>query len=308
MNPPSKWGLFTLLGLGITAISFSAIFIKWSHAPAGVLGMNRLWLTEVLLLPWIWRVRGEFRSLTRRDWLWLIASGIFLGIHFWGWITSFQYTSVASSMILLNLSPLFTAVGATVFFKERLRPSASLGMVLALAGTGLVAGEDWRWGGGAWYGDLLSMIGAVAVAIHTLIGGRLRERISALVYSFTVFFLAALVLLFVNLGEGVPLFAYPLREWGIFILLSVVPTLFGHFLFNSLLRFVKPLTVQMAVLGEPVGAILLSAVFLGEPVTAQAFWGGVLSVGGIAWYMAVQLEKEPRQTEVAERKMPIGQK
>ncbi|MDN4594733.1 DMT family transporter [Polycladomyces subterraneus] len=280
-----------LLAVGVVAVSFSAIFIKWSDAPAGVLGMNRLLITMVLMLPWVWKRRGEWTTLSRQEWGWLILSGVFLGLHFWGWISSFHYTSVASSMVLLNTAPLFTAMGAFLAFRQRFGRVALSGMGLALAGSVMVAGADLQVGRTAWIGDLLSAFGALSVAIHMLIGEQLRNKLSSTVYSFSVFGVASLLLMAMNLADGVPLFDWPSREWGIFLLLSLAPTVFGHVLFNWLLKFVGAVTIQTAILGEPVGAILLALWLLGEPVTTVQILGCALTIGGIAWYLREQADR-----------------
>ncbi|MBA4492768.1 DMT family transporter [Paenactinomyces guangxiensis] len=285
------------LGVGVTAVSFSAIFIKWSQAPAGVLGMYRLLFTVVLLTPWIWRMRHEMYRLSGKEWWLLVSSGFFLGLHFLGWMGSLRYTSVASSMILLNLGPLFVMIGAYLFFKEKLRWQALIGMMIAFTGTAMIAGMDIELGPTALWGDFLSIFGALTVAIHMLIGQKLRMNISFLVYSYIVFIVAGLVLAAFNVVSGVPLLDYPAREWGLFLLLAIVPTIFGHLLFNWLLQYVKAITIQVAILGEPVGAIVLAYFLLGEKVTLIQGVGGFLSICGIAWFIRVKDAAGVRQVE-----------
>jgi drug/metabolite transporter (DMT)-like permease len=291
MNP-SRAGVFLLLALGVVAFSFSGIFIKWSSAPASVLATHRLSLTALLMLPWVWRERAGLVSLTGKDWVRLSLSGFFLSLHFLFWMSSFHYTSVASAMIFLNLTPLLVAAGAFLMFKEKYPARAFWGMGLALVGTGLVVGGDFTWTLTALWGDVLSFWGAVAVAIHMLLGQNLRQRISSTVYSFVVFVVAALVLAGYNGVVGVPLFSYPAEEWGIFFLLAAVPTVFGHLLFNWLLKFTKAVTIQMAVLGEPVGTVLLAAWLLDEAVIWSQLVGGLLSIVGIVWFIRAQARSE----------------
>ncbi|MGX9708564.1 DMT family transporter [Laceyella tengchongensis] len=291
MNP-SRAGVFLLLALGVVAFSFSGIFIKWSSAPASVLATHRLSLTALLMLPWVWRERAGLVSLTGKDWVRLSLSGFFLSLHFLFWMSSFHYTSVASAMIFLNLTPLLVAAGAFLMFKEKYPARAFWGMGLALVGTGLVVGGDFTWTLTALWGDVLSFLGAVAVAIHMLLGQNLRQRISSTVYSFVVFVVAALVLAGYNGVVGVPLFSYPTEEWGIFFLLAAVPTVFGHLLFNWLLKFTKAVTIQMAVLGEPVGTVLLAAWLLDEAVIWSQLVGGLLSIVGIVWFIRAQARSE----------------
>jgi drug/metabolite transporter (DMT)-like permease len=194
-------------------------------------------------------------------------------------------------MVLLNTAPLFTALGAFLAFRQRFSRVELSGMGLALAGSVLVAGADLQVDRTAWIGDLLSAFGALSVAIHMLIGEQLRIKLSSTVYSFSVFGVASLLLMAMNLADGVTLFDWPSREWGIFLLLSLVPTVFGHVLFNWLLKFVGAVTIQTAILGEPVGAILLALWLLGEPVTTVQILGCALTIGGIAWYLREQADR-----------------
>lgn len=81
--------------------------------------------------------------------------------------------------------------------------------------------------------------------------------------------------------------AYPPKEWGLFLLLAVVPTLFGHYLFNWLLKYMSATSVSMSVLGEPVGATLLAFLLLGEPVTWLQATAGSLLIFGVWLFLTV---------------------
>lgn len=274
-----------LLACGVIAISFSAIFIKWCSAPAPVIGAWRLWLSALLLSPAAWRQRRAFAALSPRDWGLLLASGGCLALHFLFWIGSLHTTSVASSMIITALQPLFVMMGAFLAFGERTPPMGWWSVAVALAGTALIPFGDRSQAGGAWYGDLLSLFGTVAVSGYFLVGQGVRTRLPSVVYNVVVFTVAALVLTVVSAGAGIPLTGYSARDWGWFVLLAVVPTLFGHALFNWLLRFVDAATISVTVLGEPVGAIVLAALLLGEPVRWPQAAGGLLVLTGVALYL-----------------------
>jgi len=297
-------GRFTLspvpaLIVGIVAISFSAIFIKWSDAPASILGMYRLLITVLLMAPWMGRiVRREVRKLRPRDGGLIFLSGLFLGLHFLFWIESLRHTSVASSMIVLSLEPVFVAIGAYALFRERTGGTALLGMGMALVGTVLIGWGDIGLSKKAIYGDWLSLLGTLAVSVHMLIGQRICAYISAYVYSFLVFATAAGVLAVYNLAAGIEMVGYPPREWGIFLLLAVVPTVFGHLLFNSLLRRLGATTVAMSILGEPVGAIILAYLLLGEGITGYQGIGGLLTLAGLALFLKTK-RSGPAVKEVA---------
>ncbi|GAB7057677.1 MULTISPECIES: DMT family transporter [Paenibacillus] len=290
-KPNVPMALPLLLLIGIVAISFSSIFVRWSNAPVSVTAMYRLVLTTLLMLPFLWKYREEIRRISIRDWLGLALSGLALGLHFLLWMGSLKLTTVASSTAILALEPVFVLIGACLFLKQRTNTFAVISMLIAITGAILIGYGDWGLTGPALLGDLLSLLGTIAVAIHMLMGKSLLNRVPAFLYSFFVFAFAAAVLAVYNLGLGFSFTDYDAKEWGIFLLMAVVPTLFGHYLFNWLLKFMRPESVSMSVLGEPLGATVLAYLLLGETVTWLQAAAGVLLLLGV-WLFLLSNEKQ----------------
>src|SRR6476660_5418835 len=94
------------LTISIIAISFSAIFVKWSDAPASILSMYRMWFASILMLPIVLKKRSEFKNIMKKEWFFLFFSGLFLALHFVLWFGSLKLTTVASSTIILALQPI----------------------------------------------------------------------------------------------------------------------------------------------------------------------------------------------------------
>ena len=276
------------MAIGVIAISFSAILIKWSSAPAAVLGLYRILFTLVLLAPFLLTksARAEIRTLQRRTWALVALSGLFLGLHFILWIGSLKYTTVASSTILITLQPIFVMVIAYFALHERSRWRAWAGAGIAIAGSTLIGWGDFRVSGTALWGDLLSLAGTLVVAAYLVIGQHLRGAMSSMVYSLLVYIFSILTMFFYCLWEGYPLGGYPAREWLLFVLLAVIPTVFGHTLFNWLLKYVNAATISMAILFEPIGATILAFLLLGEAVSSAQWLGGAVILGGIWLFLS----------------------
>ncbi|WP_198536581.1 DMT family transporter [Paenibacillus sp. DMB5] len=282
-KPPVPVPLLMLVG--IVAISFSAIFIKWSSAPASVQGMYRLLFTSLLMLPFARPYSGAAFALKKKDWLLLGFSGFMLALHFLLWMGSLKFTSVASSTMIMALEPVFIMIGSYVLYKEKSTKSAILGLGIAIFGTVFIGWGDIGLSADNLKGDLLSVGGTVAVSVHMMVGQRLVSRIPSYLYSLIVFISASFVFAVYNLAAGIPFFDYPPKEWGIFVLLAIVPTVFGHILFNWLLQYVSATTVSMNILGEPVGASILAFLLLGEKLNSLQWAGGILVMGGLAVYL-----------------------
>lgn len=267
--------------IGIIAISFSSIFVRWSAAEVSVVAMYRLYLTNLLMLPLIWKYHKEIFSLTPKQWGGLVLSGILLGLHFLLWMSSLRLTTVASSTVILTLEPILVMIGSFFLFGAKINRAMLAGMILALIGSIAIGSGDFKLSGTALHGDILSLLGTVAVAGHMLVGKQLVSTMSSFVYNFLVFFIAATTLAGYNAVQGFAFTGYAPKEWGIFLLLAIVPTLFGHYLFNWLMKFISAASVSMAVLGEPVFASLLAWLLLKESMTGVQLVAGVAILCGV---------------------------
>lgn len=107
--------------LGVLAAAFSSIFTKAAEAPPLIIAFYRMAFTVLLLAP-VTLVTGrrELRAVTLRDVLLACGAGIMLSLHFATWVTSLNYTSIASSTVLVTMQPLFVIAGGYLFYKERI--------------------------------------------------------------------------------------------------------------------------------------------------------------------------------------------
>ena len=127
------------LAVGIAAISTGAIFARAADAPSLVIAAYRVGLATLILAPFAaWKCPGEIAGLSRSDWKSVLGAGFFLAVHFATWIASLDYTSVASSVILVETIPLW--VGVLTPFVTGERPGratlAGIGLSVALMGIG----------------------------------------------------------------------------------------------------------------------------------------------------------------------------
>ncbi len=293
-------GTVLLLAVGLVAISFSAIFIAWSTAPAGVIGMYRLWMASVLLAPAVWRERPPANALRRMSG-WLAASGVLLGLHFLFWIESLKLTSVASSLIILALEPVFVWAGEWLWQGAPARPFDLASMAVAIAGAALAAAASTGLSRTGALGDAMSLLGTLAVSGYVLVGARVRKEIPACTYNASAFVVGGAVLALANACLGAPFGGYSVRNWLLFAALAVVSTILGHGIFNALLHRVPPTAIAMTVVGEPVVGSLLAMALLHQPISPLEAVGGAVCLAGVGaylWRSARQSEDEtdpPRQ-------------
>jgi drug/metabolite transporter (DMT)-like permease len=130
-------------------------------------------------------------------------------------------------------------------------------------------------------GDALAVAGALAVVGYFIVGRKARARMSLLGYATPLYAVCSVFLLLWALLTRSHLAPYSRVEWTYFVLLAVVPTILGHTVFNWALRHVRPSTISLAFLGEPVVAGLLAFVIFGQRPPLATFIGGALILAGI---------------------------
>ena len=271
------------LSAAIAFVSLGSILVRLAQAPPLAVSFYRVFIAALALAPFALAVAfRSWPSLGLGAGLLLVGSGLSLGAHFATWITSLSYTSVASSVLLVNTAPLFTLVFSRVFLGERVTRTVAGAMVLALGGACVIALADWGSGADSLKGDLLALAGAVTLSLYHVIGRGLREALPLNAYVLGVWSVAALVLAPAALMARVPLTGYGSRTWAMFVALGLVPTLAGHGLVNLALRALPAPTVGLFLLGEPIGAALLALLIFGERPGAWVLVGGAAVLAALA--------------------------
>ena len=172
-----------MIVIGVLGISLSSIFVKYSTAPSAVTAAFRLLWTVLFLTPVVVGksdMRKEFAALPRKLVFLSCLSGLFLAIHFVLWFESLRHTSVASSTTIVCTEVIWVCLGFCFFLKGKLSGKAIAAIAVTLAGSGLIAYAD-SGSGSQFYGDILALLAAIAVAVYTLIGRVVRSQVSTTV-------------------------------------------------------------------------------------------------------------------------------
>lgn len=288
-----------VLGIGILAVSTASLFIRFAQreAPSLVIAAGRMAVATLVIIPFALRDhREELKKLTKRQWMLLILGGIFLGFHFASWITSLEYTSVASSVVLVTTAPLWVALLAPLVLKEKITRSVMVGLFIALAGSVIVTmstscrveayrlictgmGENLH--GAALIGNVLALLGAFLSAGYLMIGRVSRGNLSLTAYTFVVYGVAALILVIMVALTGQSVSGFSTATYAWIIALGLIPQLVGHSSFNWALKFLPATYVSIALLGEPVGTVILAMIFLAEMPAPLEVAGGSMILAGI---------------------------
>ncbi len=229
--------------------------------------------------------------LPRREWGKFILYGLTLAIHLSSYVAALSFTSIAHTVALTYTSPIFIALLAAIFLRERPTRGTLVGLVIAVAGIAILSGFqlDYRActtasGHCSIVGDGLALCAGLFSAIYSLAGRVERERHPLFAYTFYVYGFAALWLLPI----AATLFmrhSYPLPAVGAVVALGIVPLGMGHTLYNAALRRANPTLVNLIATQEITGGILLGALFLHQIPTALSLAGVAVTLVGIVIVM-----------------------
>ncbi len=282
----------TVIVLGVLGISLSSIFVRYSTAPSSVTAAFRLLWTVALMTPVVLGRRGVRQELLRTPGRLVLLSGLSglcLAVHFAVWFESLRHTTVASSTTIVCTEVIWVCLGFCLFLKGKISWKAALAIAVTLAGSVLIAWSD-SGSGAQFYGDLLALLAAIAVAAYTLIGRVVRSQVSTIVYTYLVYTACAVVLTAACVLQNQPLFRYGLSPVVVGLLLAIFSTILGHSIFSWCLKYFSPAFVSATKLCEPVVAAMLAIFLFQEIPTPLQILGAALILGGVLSHSRIEME------------------
>src|SRR5947199_877346 len=307
-----------VLIVAVLATSYAGPIVRFAAAPALAIAFWRLALvlpvTGGLAVLEGSREQGAGSSVTRQHLLaaprsllpLMTLSGLLLALHFWSWIASLRFTTVASSVVLVSLKPVFAWGIAAAWLREHPTRAEAWGIALAVIGASLIGVGDARLSSGALGCDVLALLGALTGAGYYVIGRRVRQTVGIWRYATAVYAVAAAALALLALARSMPLVGFARRDWTVFGAMAAGPMLIGHTGMNYVLRHFRATTVNVAALGEPVGASVIAWLVpaIHEVPRPLALGGGVLVLIGIGLSLGAG-SGEPRNPGPSARGQPL---
>ena len=263
---------YVALIAGVLCIGFTAIFTKWAAVPGPAAAAIRMALATLLLGgPFLWQLRR--RRLPRGGVGPAMLGGLWVGINLGFLNSALLLTSAANATLLDNMAPVWVGLGAMLLFKERLRTRYWLGLVIALAGAGVVTGFQPGAVHSINQGDVLAFAGSVFYAGYLLITQRARRDIDALSCLWIGVATAAVSLSLGCLVLQIPLLGYSARSYWALFGAALVSQTGGWLLISYALGYLPASTAVVILLGQPVVTGLLSIPLLHEALAWRQVLG-----------------------------------
>lgn len=287
---PTRWQVGTVLVIGLLSVSAAAIFIRLAFQASGkssigfslVIAASRLWIAAVIFAP-AWRAVSR---TPQRGWLFSIAAGVFLALHFGCWITSLAYTSIAASTALVTTNPIWMALISWLWFHDPPNRRMVLGIAIALLGSlivGFSEGAPLVAGQNPPLGNLLALLGSWAVTLYFLLGREAQNRgLPISNHAAITYTTAALVMLPLPWLFGTSYGGYSTAVYAYLLLIGLFPQAIGHTSLNWTVRWISPTLVTLTILAEPVGSSILGFLVFRENPGIWVWLGAGIILLGVA--------------------------
>lgn len=272
---------YIALGVGVLALSFSAMFVRWADAPGPVTAFYRLFFSIFFLLPFFLpRVKSNTAIKTRSVWLPFFA-GIFTACDLALWTSSLSYTTAANATLLGNTAPLWVALGAWLILKQQLSKEFWYGLAITLMGALLIMGTDFilhpRFG----IGDLMATFTGVFYGGYYLITEKSRTHFDSVTHIWFVGVGASAAMFVINLILGYPLTGFNTQTWLVFLSSAFVSQVIGYMALAYALGHLPASIVAPTMVLQPVVTAILAIPLLQEVPTIYQGIGGLITLVGI---------------------------
>ncbi|MBE0670849.1 MAG: DMT family transporter [Anaerolineales bacterium] len=284
---------YAALAVGITALSLSAMFVRWADAPGPMTGFYRLFISTLLLTPFFLNKQRQLPPIDRKYLYLPLVGGLFTAFDFAFWNSSLKYTTAANATLLGNTAPLWVALAAFLIFREKLKGVFWAGLLLALTGAALVMGNDFLTHPTLGLGDLMASTAAIFYASYQLITQRGRVHIDPFRYTWLVGISATFGMLIMNLVLGNRFTGFSTQTWIIFFATAIVSQMIGYLAITFALGHLPASIVAPTLVGQPILTAILAVPLLNEIPTTIQWIGGGIALAGI--YIVNQSHRQSQQ-------------
>jgi len=250
----------------------------------------RFLLASVALLGFVWIARIPLARPTPRQWLQLTLLGFF-GIFFYNlcFFYGLQYINASRASLIVALNPAVIGLASWLLFKERLGRVKVAGIALCIGGASLVIvsrnPQLLAVTPNAWIGDLLILGCVVGWGIYSLFSRELNQALGPLqTVTFSVLIGCVMLLVLATLrGEmsAAALLNLDAPQWLSLIYLGVFGSALAYIGYYDGIRKIGATRSGVFIALNPLTAVLLGALLLGEQLTLTLCLGGALVLAGI---------------------------
>lgn len=212
----------------------------------------------------------------------LVLSGLGVGANWIFLFEAYKYTTVSIATLSYYCAPIFVTIMAPIILKEKISLMKFLCVCTAMIGMLCIVGTN-KGSIGEGYNHFLGITYGLAAAVgyaSVILMNKFIKGLKGVETTLTQLIFASILLLpYVMITSGFGFSKMTGISWGYMIFLGIVHTGFAYALYFSSLKELKGQTIAVLSYIDPITAVLISALFLGEQLTIFQIIGGILILG-----------------------------
>ncbi len=259
-------------------------------SPFDLVQIRVILASAILLLVFLFFSRDLLRIRPRDIPFFLFLGGVVMAVVTGSYLYTISKIQVAAAILIQYLAPIFVAIFAMLFWKERPTFLKIAALFLAFGGCFLVVGG---------YNlkllqmNLLGILGGLTSAItfagYSLLGERAMHRYKPWTVLFYALAFSALTWHVVYPPFTYFRAGYSLAEWGWIFYISIVGTILPFGLFFAGINHIRSTRASITATLEPIFAGFLAFMLLGETLLLLQVVGGCMVILAI---VVLQLQQE----------------
>jgi drug/metabolite transporter (DMT)-like permease len=287
--------------------TYLGIRIALDGIPPFLMASGRYVLAGVLLLMWVALRHGPRALLApRRQWMAALVTGLlFIPFGNGGVVWGEQYGTSGLAAVVVCTTPLWMAVMGRFLLGERLSRLGIAGLLLGFAGLAILVGPA-----AVKPADLAPLIAFLLAAIGWSAASVLSKRLDVAPDPFQAsgmqMLLGGLLVGIASLatGEHFSPAAVTPKSWAAFAYLVVIGAVLGFSVYLFLLKWAPISLVATYAYVNPVVAVILGVIVLGEPLSAPMLIGGAVVLVAVAVIVAAQARNRGDDRSEASARAP----
>lgn len=237
--------------------------------------------------------RAKLKTIAAKDYMWCFAGGAFLFGHFFSWFSAVKLTNIASASVLAALHPLVVLLVTVFIYRKKVSFKSVAAILVALAGGAVIvgAGVD-SFAGGDLSGDIFAFMAAMFMGLYFSVGDSVRKRVDGGIYVLLVFASCWVCFTVGSALTGTQLLGYEPMDYVYIAIMAVVCQIGAHAVFNMCIGHVSSLYVSAWEAADPVFAMIMAVMFLGQTPKLYEIVGCVTVVCALLYYNRQESKNE----------------
>ena len=275
------------LMLSISMIIFGTIGLLSRNiaVSSGELALYRAVLASVLLIVYllIKKERIHFKEI-KKELIFLLLSGMAMGINWILLFEAYKYTTISAATLSYYFAPVLVTVICPFLFREKLTKVQILCFIMSTIGLVLITGIGNVGESGTDFIGILFGLGAAVFYATVILLNKFIKNVVGIHRTLLQFLAAILILLpYVICSSGFSLGRLDGKGWICLLVIGLVHTGVTYCMYFSALKELKGQEAAILSYIDPLVAVLISVLVLGEPMSGWQIVGGVCILGFTLW-------------------------